>query len=216
MPADEQVWVFGAGGHGRVVADAFEAGGRRIEGFVDDSPERQASGVWGRPVLSLERWLETAGRDQSAPLALGIGDNAARQRCFERLRSKGIRISTVVHPRASVSKSAQLGEGTVVMAGAVVNPDATCGPGAIVNSGAVVEHDCTLGAFVHVSPNAALGGNVAIGDRSHVGLGASVTPGTRIGRDVRVGAGAAVVRDVADGQTVVGVPARPLRKEGLR
>ena len=181
--------------------------------MIRGSVRRRASG--GSRFCHWSVGLKLLGAIESASLALGIGDNAARERCFERLRSNGIRISTVVHPRASVSRSAQLGEGTVVMAGAVVNPDARCGHGAIVNSGAVVEHDCILGAFVHVSPNAALGGNVAIGDRSHVGLGASVIPGTRIGRDVRVGAGAAVVRDVADGQTVVGVPARPLRKEGL-
>jgi maltose O-acetyltransferase len=37
-------------------------------------------------------------------------------------------------------------------------------------------------------------------------------PGIRIGNNVRVGAGAVVTRDVADGLTVIGVPAKPLSK----
>jgi UDP-perosamine 4-acetyltransferase len=54
----------------------------------------------------------------------------------------------------------------------------------------------------------AIGGDVTIGDRTFVGLGARVLPGVTLGSDVIVGAGAVVVRDVPDGVTVMGVPAR--------
>jgi len=51
-----------------------------------------------------------------------------------------------------------------------------------------------------------------IGDRSRVGAGAILVAPVNIGKDVVVGANAVVTRnqDVADGETVVGVPARPL------
>jgi bifunctional UDP-N-acetylglucosamine pyrophosphorylase/glucosamine-1-phosphate N-acetyltransferase len=51
-----------------------------------------------------------------------------------------------------------------------------------------------------------------IGDRSRVGAGAILIAPVSIGADVVVGANAVVTRDqhVADGQTVAGVPARPL------
>ncbi|WP_231884173.1 acetyltransferase [Synechococcus sp. MIT S9504] len=47
-----------------------------------------------------------------------------------------------------------------------------------------------------------------VGSCSWIGIGASVIQQICIGDDVTVGAGAAVVRDLPDGVTAVGVPAR--------
>jgi acetyltransferase-like isoleucine patch superfamily enzyme len=44
-------------------------------------------------------------------------------------------------------------------------------------------------------------------------VGAVVLPRVRIGRDAIVGAGSVVLRDVLDGTTVAGNPARRLRAE---
>ncbi len=46
--------------------------------------------------------------------------------------------------------------------------------------------------------------------RAAVGTGAVILPGVTIGAGAIVGAGAVVTKDVADGETVVGNPARPL------
>jgi len=51
---------------------------------------------------------------------------------------------------------------------------------------------------------------VVVGANAFVGLRAIVLPGVTLGRQAVVGAGAVVTRDVADGQTVAGNPARPL------
>lgn len=41
-----KVVVFGAGGHGRVVADALEATGIEVTALVDDAPGQERSGRW--------------------------------------------------------------------------------------------------------------------------------------------------------------------------
>lgn len=51
---------------------------------------------------------------------------------------------------------------------------------------------------------------VTIGVDVWIGAGAIIMPGVTIGDAAIVGAGAVVTRDVSAGQTVVGVPARPL------
>jgi sugar O-acyltransferase (sialic acid O-acetyltransferase NeuD family) len=204
------ILVFGAGGHGKVVADAARSAGFALAGFVDDAPSRAGSSIWGLPVITWEQCRSEPGRWGSACFALGIGDNGARENVQCRLEDADREVAVVVHGRATISPTARLAPGTVVMAGAVVNPDAVIGRGCIVNTGAIVEHDCELGEFVHLSPNVALGGTVWIGDRTHLGLGAVALPGVRIGTDAKVGAGAVVIRDVPDALTVVGVPAWPL------
>ncbi|MEM8933745.1 MAG: acyltransferase [Acidobacteriota bacterium] len=53
-----------------------------------------------------------------------------------------------------------------------------------------------------------------VGRRASIGSGAVILCGLRIGAGAMVGAGAVITRDVPDGATVAGVPARLLRGEG--
>jgi acetyltransferase-like isoleucine patch superfamily enzyme len=80
-------------------------------------------------------------------------------------------------------------------------------------------HDCTIGDFVTLAPGALVNGAVEIGDGAYVGAGAVIKQGAagaprRIGAGAVIGMGAVVTRDVADGETVVGNPARTLKKPG--
>jgi sugar O-acyltransferase (sialic acid O-acetyltransferase NeuD family) len=207
--------VYGAGGHGKVVADLLLAGGQvDLVGFVDDAAGTvggPAPIVLGLPVLGGGAWVETEAARGPIAVALGIGANAARRAVAERCLAFGAELLVAVHPRAVVAASARLGAGSVVMAGAVVNPDAIVGRGVIVNTGAVVEHDVVVGAFAHLSPNATLGGAARVGALAHLGLGSAVLPAVSVGERSVVGAGAVVLRDVTEGVTVVGVPAREIR-----
>jgi len=204
--------VYGASGHGKVVADAGRSAGYALAGFIDDSSFKDGQEFFGAPVLAWERLMEQRRLWTDAVIALGIGDNDARERCFGLVTSAGWELVTVVHQSAVIAPSARVGVGTVLMAGTAVNPDASVEPGTILNTGSIVEHDNRIGRFVHLSPNVALGGHVTVGDRTHIGLGAVVLPGVEVGSDVRVGAGAVVTRPVRDGLTVVGVPARELQR----
>lgn len=203
------LWILGAGGHGRVAADAARASGRfgRI-GFFDDAiPVGNAVGAW--PVLGAgQAFLEEA--PPGVERFVAIGDNSRRDAMLMRILSLPTGLATIVHPHAWVSPDARLGPGTLVAAGAVVAIGAEVGPGGIVNHGASLDHDCRLGRAVHLSPGARLGGGVAVGDRSWIGIGAAVRQGVEVGRDAVVGAGAVVVARVADNTRVVGNPARPM------
>lgn len=209
MPA-KSFLVWGAGGHGRVVGDLLRAAGHDLVGFVDADAEMLASRASPASYLE-EEFMEQLRKRACYPdgieaCALGIGNNRLRQSRLQLL--EGLDAPALVHPTAYVSPTATVGRSSVVFPHAVVNPDAWIGDAVIVNSGAIVEHDCRLESAVHVSPGAVLCGGVSVGERSWVGAGATVIHGVTIGKDSIVGAGSTVIRQVADGETVIGSPAK--------
>jgi sugar O-acyltransferase (sialic acid O-acetyltransferase NeuD family) len=204
--------VYGAGGHGRVVADAAAAAGFEVLGFLDDTVPAGRE-VLGWRVLGTMAWL--AGQPDLS-VAHGIGENAVRERVARTADRDGISFATVVHPSAVVSPHARVGVGAVVMALAALNPGCSVGTGAIVNTGAIVEHDVVVGAFAHVASKAGLAGGARLGRLALLGSGANVLPGRSVGEGSVVGAGAVVVEDVPPGAVVAGVPARPLVSSATR
>lgn len=201
--------LLGAGGHGKVVADAALLAGWQDVVFFDDAwPHLQVNGHWavvGDMAALAERLHEFDG------VLVSIGQCVTRWQKHQVLKAAGAKFATVVHPQACVSPYATLGPGTVVMAGAVVNIDAEVGAASIINTGASVDHDCTLADGVHVCPGAHLSGNVTIGACSWIGVGAAVRQGVDIGPGVMVGVGAVVVKHIPAGLTVVGNPAVPFK-----
>lgn len=204
------VIVIGAGGHGRVVADALRAAGCEVLGFTDPAEALHGALIDGLAVLGGDGILDRY-RPRGLELANGIGSVGVpdqRRSVHEVLVGAGWHFATVVHPGATVSPYARLERGAQVMAGAVVQSGAVVGEGSIVNTSAVVDHDCVIGSFCHVAPGATLSGSVHLGAECHVGAGAVIIQGVQIGPRAIIGAGAVVVRNHPGSATLLGVPAR--------
>lgn len=87
------------------------------------------------------------------------------------------------------------------------------GVAVVINRQARIGQDCTIGAQVVIGGRGkAQPGSPVIGDRVYLGVGAKILGPIHIGNDAVVGANAVVLHDVADGATVVGMPARPVSK----
>jgi sugar O-acyltransferase (sialic acid O-acetyltransferase NeuD family) len=209
------IFVYGAGGHGKVVADILLACGVEIEGFIDDDPEKHGES-FGLKVSGDGGWLAGQATHRPVSVALGIGNNESRRMIAERCTRNNVGILTAVHPSAAIARSAQVSAGVVIMAHAVVNPDSVIAPGAIINTAAIVEHDCRVGNFAHLSPRVTIGGRVEVADLSWLGMGSTVLPGLRIGTGSVVGAGATVLDNVDDWVVVVGSPARIVKELARR
>lgn len=198
--------IFGAGGHGRVVADAALAGRGWLRVLASDRDPARCSGELLPGIALLPAYAATA---SAAAVHVAIGNAASRAKEVEALPA-GL-LATVIHPAAAVSSHARLAPGCFVAAQAVVAPGAELGVSVIVNHAAVVDHDVVIGEFCHIAPAAVLGGGVKVGKRVLVGSGARVLPGLRIGDDIVIGAGAVVLDNLAEPGVYAGVPARRLK-----
>ena len=196
--------ILGAGGHGRAVADLAAACGWTVAGFTD---RREA----GALVLGGDADLPTLARSERLDAGLvGVGNTALGRRAelFQQLRESGLAIPTLVHSHATRAASARLGSGSVVFPAVVLGAGVTVGDNVVLYSAAVAEHDCRIADHVYISPGAILSGAVTVEVGAFIGAGAVVLPGLTIGKRAVVAAGAVVVADVAEGETVAGVPAR--------
>jgi UDP-N-acetylbacillosamine N-acetyltransferase len=209
----KDIVIVGAGGHARVVADVIRLRGQyHIHGFVDGlDTGRHGTAFEDSIVIGGEETLPNVIREGVGHAIVAIGDNAARVRVARQLVQLGFELPVLIHPSAVIAASVTIGSGTVVFAGAIINSAASIGGNSIINTGATIDHDCLIGDGVHIAPGVNVAGNVTIGAGSLIGVGAAVKPGITIGRGVTVGVGAAVISDVADGKTVVGVPARVIK-----
>ncbi len=142
----------------------------------------------------------------------GVADNRPRKEAWGAAIQFGLQPYSITHPLAS-DESWQHGLGLIAMNHACIGPGVMLGDNVLINTGAIIEHDCAIGDHVHIAPGAILCGNVTVGEGAHIGAGAVVRQGIHIGAWSVVGCGAVVVKDVPDGVTVVGNPARPIKRQ---
>lgn len=204
----------GPGSLPRNIIEAVEAQGRALAGYIDIEGETEPL-MHARPHLGDESLLgDPAFMDEHEFAIAARGDR--RITLCRRLLDSGASLPVIVHPAATVSATASIGQGTILSAGAIVQQDARIGRFCILNTSCSIDHDNVVGDFVSISPGARTAGNVTIGDGVFVGLGALMIGGVTVGPNAVIGAGAVVLRDVESGSTVVGNPARPLPRKDTR
>lgn len=205
--------IVGAGDHGRVIAEAAQAAGLTILGFVQPSGANAGSGgeVDGLPILGMlgeTQLLSSIGQD--AAFVVAIGANQPRAAAYAECLRLGWQPVSIVHPTATLLGRSRIGAGSQVCAAAVIGVAAQVGDDVIVNTAASVDHDGRLEDHVFIGPGARLAGRVTVEEGAHVGIGAIVREGCTIGAWSYVAAGAVVVSDVQERARVAGIPARPM------
>jgi sugar O-acyltransferase (sialic acid O-acetyltransferase NeuD family) len=207
----EKIFVYGSGGHAKVVIDIIEKQGiYEIAFLADDDLSRKAQDIFGYRVLCDKNDLLVL---EGAPhyAIVAIGSNKARGKVAAWLESQNFELVTAIHPSAQIGREVSVGLGSVVMANVAINSGTGIGKNAIINTGASIDHDCIIGNNVHIAPGATLCGTVTLGEGTFVAAGATIIPNLTLGKNVIVGAGAVVIRDVPDGTTVVGNPAKRIK-----
>ncbi|HEV3445099.1 MAG TPA: NeuD/PglB/VioB family sugar acetyltransferase [Gemmataceae bacterium] len=204
--------ILGTGGNAYDFLDVVEAINARQEawtvaGFLDDAAAAGSSFA-GLPVLGR---LRDAGQFADHYFINAIGSDKSYRRRPDILASTGIdieRFATLVHPGASVSSRARLGHGVCVNHGVTIAGAVVVGNHVTLCPGCILGHDAAIEHYAVIAPGAVISGFVRVGRSCYIGAGSVIRQRLRIGAGALVGMGAVVVRDVEDGVTVIGNPAR--------
>jgi sugar O-acyltransferase (sialic acid O-acetyltransferase NeuD family) len=201
--------ILGASGHGKVVAETAELLGWSSICFFDDAyPDKSEHSKW--QVIGNTSDL-IANHKAYDGVHVAIGDNRTRQVKTLCLKENEVTITSIIHPKAEVSASSIIGDGTAVFANVVVNAQVKIGEGAILNTSCSIDHDSVIGAYSHVSPHVGVAGHIVLGQRSWLGIGSTVIQCIAIGADTVIGAGSVVLQDIPANTIAVGVPCKVIR-----
>ena len=145
---------------------------------------------------------------------IGIGEPELRFKMYNQFTQAGGQLVSVISPNAVIGHyGTVIAPGAIIMAGTFISNDVNIGMGCLINPNCTISHDTVIGDFVEISPGVQITGRCKIGDGCSIGTNAIVLPGITIGKRVIAGAGAVITKDVADGLTVVGIPAKNIYRK---
>lgn len=166
----QKIVIIGAGGHGKVVADAVIAQKTyELVGFVDTSLPV------GEKILNdfcvIEQKASVSELKGKADVFIvAVGNNTVRQKVYD-LALQTLQPAIVIHPSAIIGSEVSIGKGSVVLANSVINASSKIGKNTIINAGVIVDHDCTIGDHIHVSSGTIVGSNSSIENEVTTSIG---------------------------------------------
>lgn len=213
MKETKEIYVLGIGHNSIVYIDLLEQLGYTIKGLYHYNSELTGEFYYGYQILGSFDDLYSIGDFSGMNFTLSMGDNRIRMSVFENLISMGGNIPTLIHPKADVSKYAQLGEGVVIHSNAVVHPGVILGNNTVISCNSTLIHQSKLGNHCYVAGNALIGAYAQVGNQVFIGLSAVIISDKvkSIGDNTVIGAGAVVSSSVEANVVVAGVPARVIR-----
>lgn len=212
----KKIIILGAGGNCIDILDTINdinlvVPTYRCIGFLDDNAQSWGRESHGVKVLGP---LNSAQQYQDCFFVNGIGSPAnfwRKRAIIETTNIPNERFETIVHPTASVSKLARLGQGTVVFQNVTIASNVQLGTHVIVLPNSVISHDDVIGDYSCIAGGVCISGGATIGRSCYLGTNASIIGNIQIGNYCLIGMGSVVLDSVADNSVVVGNPARFLK-----
>lgn len=206
----KRLFIYGASGAGKEIYDMVQRINREKKRydeviFIDDfQEEMEFYGTKRIHFSSCEKFMDGG----ETEFVIAVGEPSARSLLLDRVLNAGYKLATIIDNSAIVSDMSVIKEGCVVEAGAIISSSVTLERNVYIKYQAVIGHDAHVGENCIICPRATVGGGSNVGQNTFLGLASSMKEHVNIGSEAIVGLGSIVFKDVPDGATVVGNPAR--------
>ena len=192
-----KLFIYGAGGAGLEVYDLVMRNNQfkkrySVVYFIDDFQEETE--YYGTMRLHFASCGAYIGQEE-AEFVIAVGEPSARRFLFEKIKSFGYVLTTLIDERAIISNTAKISEGCVINAGTIVSSNAVIEKNCFIMFDVIIGHDAIIHSHSVISPKAMIGGHCFVGEECFVGLGSSIIQERKIGNKVIIGMGAALFSD---------------------
>jgi sugar O-acyltransferase (sialic acid O-acetyltransferase NeuD family) len=148
--------------------------------------------------------------EENDVFVIAIANIDIRKKCAFIIDDRNGNFISLIHQTSNVAMNTIIGHGCVIGRNTVISNDCVISPHCTFNSKAMVGHDSSLGKYCNINAGAFVGGECKIEDEVTIHTYGIVTPRLHIAKRAIVGAGSVVVKNVAEGRTVFGNPAKEI------
>jgi len=207
-----KIIIVGAGGFAREVYswanDAFSKENYKIKGFLSYNQKdldgfNVKVGVLGND--------DNYKIDKNDLFIIAIGNIDIKKRAVKKLKKRGAKFISLIHPTSLINPTATIGEGVVICPYCLISDNVQVDDFVMMNTYASCGHDVKVGKYSILSPYVALNGFVKLENEVFVGTHATVIAYKKVGFKSKIGANSVVIKDVLANRTVIGVPGKAIQ-----
>ena len=206
--------IVGARGWGREVyfgatqTGAYREGEFDIKGFLD-SQTNAFDGLKGDypPIICAPEDYQINTDDV---FIIAMGDSKWRKHYAELIEQKGGRFLTIIEDGSVVNPTSTIGEGSYIGRWSIISDNVCVGRHVVIHGLCTLGHDAKVSDYSTLLSNVFLGGYAEVGELSTLNPKSMIIPHKKVGNNVSVGVASVVMRNVKDGFSVFGNPAKKI------
>ena len=199
------VIIVGARGGAKMILDALKSQGVFNAKYLLDDSKLEYDSLSGIKILGGTNLLEDLFEKGFRNIVLAFGTISQRKKrlqMYQALSKSGWSFPNIIHSKAMLEGSVEMGSGNIVLAGSVVGSGVEMGDYNFINTGSIISHECRLKNNVHTSPGCVLAGRVSVGSSTLIGMNATIYFDTNIGENVTINNGVVINKDVPSNSIV--------------
>jgi len=204
--------IIGARGYGREVCGlARQCSGYNteyiIKGFLDDKLDA-LNGFDNYPDIISS--VENYEIQENDVFVCALGSVQWKKHYVEIILSKGGEFINLIHPTVIFTSNVKLGNGLIIFMYSNISNDCVVDDFVTIQGFVAIGHDSKIGKWAHINAYSFMGGYAILEEEVCLNTRSTVLPNVIVRKGATVGAASLVIKNVKEGTTVFGVPAKKI------